>query len=138
MRTTRSGTNRPGGCKSPRQRIGSKACLLITEKKGLTLSMTTYGGNSYNGHLLNEAKEKAEKNIRRTINKILADRGFRKHDVENAEVLISCTQRLRRHLKKALRRRQAIELWIGHMKQEGQLDRYHLKEQRGIRSMPSW
>lgn len=46
--------------------FGSKACLVITEKKGLALSMTTHGGNPYDGHLLKEAKD-------------------------NAEVLISCT-----------------------------------------------
>lgn len=111
--------------------FGSKACLLITEKKGVALSMTTHGGNPYDGHLLLEAKENGEKNTRRAIDRILVDRGFRGHAVENAEVLISCTGGLPRHLKRALRRRQAIEPWIGHMKQEGKLGRCHLKGQVG-------
>ncbi|MBS3902866.1 MAG: hypothetical protein KGZ30_00610, partial [Anaplasmataceae bacterium] len=32
-----------------------------------------------------------------------------------------------KHLKRALRRRQAIEPWIGHMKQDGKLGRCYLK-----------
>lgn len=111
--------------------FGSKACLLITEKRGLALSMTAHEGNPYDGHLLQEAKEKAEKNTRKAIERILLDRGFRGHTVENAEVLVSYTRGLVRHLKKALRRRQAIKQRIGHMKQEGRLDRCYLKGRIG-------
>lgn len=111
--------------------FGSKACLLITEKRGIALSMTAHGGNPYDGHLLLEAKQRAERNTGKAIERVLVDRGFRGHEVENAQVLVSYTRGLTQHLKKALRRRQAIEPWIGHMKQEGKLDRCHLKGQIG-------
>lgn len=93
--------------------------------------MTTHPGNPYDGHLLAEAKERSEGNIRTVIEKMLVDRGFRGHEVENAQILISYTKGLTKHLRGALRRRQAIEPWIGHMKQEGKLDRCYLKGQVG-------
>lgn len=107
--------------------FGSKACLVVSEKKGLVLSMTTHPGNPYDGHLLVEAKKRSEKNTRTIIERMLVDRGFRGHEVENAQILISYTKGLTKHLRKALRRRQAIEPWIGHMKQDGKLDRCYLK-----------
>ncbi len=107
--------------------FGAKACLVVTEKSGLALSMTTHLGNPYDGHLLADSKRKAEKNTNITIERMLVDRGFRGHDVTDAQVLVSYTKGLPRGLKRALRRRQAIEPWIGHMKQDGKLGRCYLK-----------
>lgn len=44
--------------------FGSKACLVVTEQKGIALSMTTHLGNPYDGHLLAESKRKAEINAK--------------------------------------------------------------------------
>lgn len=107
--------------------FGSKANIILTEQKGIVLSMTTHLGNPYDGHLLAQSKRNAETNGQTTIKRILVDRGFRGHEVEDAEVLVSYTKGLSKHLKRALRRRQAIEPWIGHMKQDGKLGRCHLK-----------
>lgn len=107
--------------------FGSKACLVVTEQKGIALSMTTHAGNPYDGHLLAESKRKAEINAQTTIKRLLVDRGFRGHEVNDAEVLVSYTRGLSKSLKKALRRRQAIEPWIGHMKHDGKLGRCYLK-----------
>jgi transposase, IS5 family len=107
--------------------FGSKTCLVVTEQKGLALSMTTHLGNPYDGHLLAESKRQAEINAKTTIKRMLVDRGFRGHEIVDAEVLISYTRGLPKGLKIALRRRQAIEPWIGHMKQDGKLGRCYLK-----------
>ena len=107
--------------------FGSKVCLVVTEKTGLALSMKTHLGNPYDGHLLAESKCQAEINAATTINRILVDRGYRGHDVLDAEVLVSYTRGLPPNLKKALRRKQAIEPHIGHMKQDGKLGRCYLK-----------
>lgn len=107
--------------------FGSKACLVVTEQKGIALSMTTHLGNPYDGHLLAASKRKAEINAKATIKRILVDRGFRGHEVNDAEVLVSYTRGLPKGLKIALRRRQAIEPWIGHMKHDGKLGRCYLK-----------
>jgi hypothetical protein len=45
--------------------------------------------------------------------------------------LISRTKGLAPSLKKALKRRQAIEPWIGHMKSDGKLGRCYLKGANG-------
>lgn len=107
--------------------FGSKACLVVTAQKGLALSMTTHVGNPYDGHLLGESKRKAENNAKTTITRMLVDRGFKGHGVTDAEILVSYTRGLPKGLKIALRRRQAIEPWIGHMKHDGKLGRCHLK-----------
>jgi len=107
--------------------FGSKASIVLTEQKGIVLSMITHPGNPYDGHLLAESKQRAETNSQTAIKRILVDRGFRGHDVTDAEVLVSYTKGLPKSLKRALRRRQAIEPWIGHMKHDGKLDRCYLK-----------
>jgi len=111
--------------------FGAKACLVVTEKSGLALSIKTHHGNPYDGHLLAESKRDAEKNANTTIDRMLVDRGFRGHEVTDAQVLISYTRGLPRGLKRSLKRRQAIEPWIGHMKQDGMLNRCHLKGLEG-------
>ena len=89
--------------------------------------MTTHLGNPYDGHLLEESKKKSECNAKTIIERILVDRGFRGHGVQNAEVLASYTKGLPKKLKIALRLRQAIEPWIEHVKHDGKLGRCYLK-----------
>src|SRR3989344_2823237 len=89
--------------------------------------MITHLGNPYDGSLLLQAKIQAERNTGAQIDRILVDRGYRGHEVTDAQVLVSYTRGLPKELKKALKRRQAIEPWIGHMKQDGRLSRCHLK-----------
>ena len=56
------------------------------------------------------------------------DRGYRGHKVKDTKVFISGQKRdVTRSIKKALKRRSAIEPEIGHMKNDGRLDRCYLK-----------
>ena len=56
------------------------------------------------------------------------DRGYRGHKVKDTKVFISGQKRgVIRSIKKALKRRSAIEPEIGHMKNDGRLDRCYLK-----------
>ncbi len=56
------------------------------------------------------------------------DRGCRGHEVKDTKVFISGQKRgVTRSIKKALKRRSAIEPEIGHMKNDGRLDRCYLK-----------
>lgn len=111
--------------------FGAKACLVVTEKTGLALTLTTHVGNPYDGHLLEEALCKAEGVTGVEIKRVLVDLGFRGHEVKNKQVLVSRTKGLDPKLKKALKRRQAIEPWIGHMKSDGKLGRCYLKGPTG-------
>lgn len=87
--------------------FGAKACLIVTEKRGLALSLTTHIGNPYDGHLLAEALQKAENISGVEIERVLVDLGFRGHGVMGKRVLISRTRGLAPALKNALKRRQA-------------------------------
>ena len=111
--------------------FGAKACLVVSEKKGLALTLTTHVGNPYDGHLLRGALSKAEGVTGVEIKRVLVDLGFRGHGITEKQVLISRTKGLAPSLKKALKRRQAIEPWIGHMKSDGKLGRCYLKGTRG-------
>lgn len=107
--------------------FGAKTCIVVTKKKGLALAMTTHVGNPYDGHLLEEAISKAELESGRKVQQVLLDKGYRGHGMEGIQVLISGRRGLPPHLKKTLKRRSAIEPWIGHMKHDGKLDRCYLK-----------
>ena len=56
------------------------------------------------------------------------DRGYHGHEVKDTKVFISGQKRgVTRSIKKALKRRSVIEPEIGHMKNDGRLDRCYLK-----------
>ena len=61
------------------------------------------------------------------------DRGYRGHDETEATVYISGQKRgiKTQRLKRSLKRRQAIEPVIGHLKSDGLLDRNYLKGAQG-------
>ena len=61
------------------------------------------------------------------------DRGYRGHDETEATVYISRQKRgiKTQRLKRSLKRRQAIEPVIGHLKSDGLLDRNYLKGTQG-------
>jgi len=108
--------------------FGCKVSLLTTHKEGLLLYSEAVHGNPYDGHVLKQAVEKAEQISGRPIESIFVDKGYRGHSVEGKEVLISGQKKgITRSLKKAMKRRQAIEPHIGHMKKEGKMSRNYLK-----------
>ncbi len=68
------------------------------------------------------------------IDKVFADRGSRGHDYEGeAEDHLAGKKKIPRTLKKWLKRRNAIESIIGHLKSANGLDRNYLKEKEGER-----
>ncbi|MGR3912839.1 MAG: hypothetical protein QRY71_06010 [Candidatus Rhabdochlamydia sp.] len=78
------------------------------------MSLKAYPRALYDGHLLKPAKKSGEENSSAPIKRILIDLGVKKHGVDDEEVLISRTKKLFPYQKKFLKRRQAIEPWIGH------------------------
>lgn len=111
--------------------FGAKTSLVVTEKKGLAMALMTHEGNPFDGHLLEPALEKAEKLSGKEIKRVLVDKGYKGHGIKDKQVLISGTKGLEPALKRALKRRQAIEPWIGHMKSDGKLGRCYLKGRVG-------
>jgi transposase, IS5 family len=108
--------------------FGCKVSLVITHKEGLALSAQAIHGNPYDGHTLDKVLKDSERLSGRTIKEAFVDKGYRGHSVKNTEIHISGKKRgLTRWLYAKIKRRQAIEPHIGHMKNEGKLGRNYLK-----------
>ena len=112
--------------------FGCKASLVLTHKKGLVLSCEAHHGNPFDGHTLKQALFDAEANSGKRVKRTFVDKGYRGHKIKDKEVFISgAKKRLSPHFKKLLKRRQAIEPIIGHMKADGKLGRNYLKGHLG-------
>jgi transposase, IS5 family len=119
--------------------FGIKVGLAITEKQGLIVGARTFPGNPYDGHTLAEQLEQTSILLQDVpsaprVKTALVDLGFRGVDAELAPVelvhrgkskTLSDTQR------RWLKRRQAIEPIIGHVKQDHGMRRCWLKGQTG-------
>lgn len=117
--------------------FGVKASIAVTHKSGLMVGARTFPGNPYDGHVLNQQLEQTSillEDIGRRPKEVIVDLGYRGVDADNPGVEIihrgkykSLTARQRRWLK----RRQAIEPAIGHLKSDHRMDRCHLRGQLG-------
>ena len=111
-----------------RYEFGAKVSLLVTHKQGLAVSSQAMHDNPYDGHTLQKTIEHGQKIAKTRFKRIFADRGYRGHDaVGDVEVVLAHQKKLTPSLKKALKRRNAIEPHIGHMKNDGRLGRNWLK-----------
>jgi IS5 family transposase len=119
--------------------FGVKVSLAITEKQGLIVGARAFPGNPYDGHTLAEQLEQSSillQDLPGTPQPktILVDLGFRGVDVKVSSVHLihrgkhkTLTSTQRRWLK----RRQAIEPIIGHVKHDHGMRRCWLKGQTG-------
>lgn len=119
--------------------FGVKTSLAITEKHGLIVGARTFTGNPYDGHTLAEQLEQTRILLESVPGEpkpgtVLVDLGYRGVDAEVAPAklvhrgkykTLSAVQR------RWLKRRQAIEPIIGHLKQDHGLKRCWLKGQTG-------
>ena len=84
-------------------------------------------GNPYDGHTLAAQIAQTERITGVAIERAYVDRGYRGHDADRARVFISRQKRgLTPTIRRELRRRNAVEPVIGHMKADGLLDRNFL------------
>lgn len=118
--------------------FGCKAHVVTTSRRNWVLSLDAEhgdGGAPYDGSTLKNSLHQAEENVGLPIEEACVDRGFRGsgHHPENVNVLISGRRGLPERLKKLLRRRNAIEPVISHVKKEHGLDRNYLKGKEGDR-----
>jgi len=117
--------------------FGVKASIAVTHKQGLIVGARTFPGNPYDGHILAAQLEPTNILLEDTGAKprhVFVDLGYRGVDGDNPDVQIihrgkakSLTPPQRRQLK----RRQAIEPTIGHLKQDHRMQRCWLKGQIG-------
>ncbi len=117
--------------------FGVKASIAVTHKSGLMVGARTFPGNPYDGHILHEQLEQTGillEDVGITPKQVVVDLGYRGVDQDNPGVEIihrgkyrSLTEPQRRWLK----RRQAVEPAIGHLKSDHRMDRCRLRGATG-------
>ena len=117
--------------------FGVKASIAVTHRSGLVVGARTFPGNPYDGHILSAQLEQTGillEDVGRTPKEVIVDLGYRGVDRDNPDVEVihrgkykSLTAQQRRWLK----RRQAVEPAIGHLKSDHRMDRCWLQGQLG-------
>ncbi len=89
------------------------------------LGIRALPGNPYDGHTLAAQIAQVERLTGERVERAYVDRGYRGHDADRARVFISRQRRdgLTPTIRRELRRRNAVEPAIGHMKSDGLLER---------------
>jgi transposase, IS5 family len=106
-----------------RYEFGSKVSLSITHKgAGIVTGCEALSGAPYDGHTLKKALDLSEQITGVKVKRAFVDKGYKGHGIEDTEVFISGQRKnITPSIKKQLKRRQAIEPHIGHMKQSCKL-----------------
>ncbi len=109
--------------------------MATTNRSHLLLGGMALAGNLDDGHTLKPAPDQVRRLTGRSIDEGFVDRGDRGHGESEASVYRSGQRRgiVTRRLKKCLRRRQAIEPVIGHLKSDGHLGQNGLRGMEGDR-----
>ena len=113
--------------------FGVKSAVVVAHKSGLMLGAKTFPGNSYDGHTLNAILQQSAKltqDARVTLRQVVVDLGFRGVDADHPDKQIIHRGKIKsmnQQQKGWLRRRQAIEPAIGHLKLDNRMDRCWLQ-----------
>ena len=113
--------------------FGVKSAVVVSHKHGLILGARTFPGNPYDGHILSAVLEQATNLLQDhsvKLKQIVVDLGFRGVDADNPDKQIIHRGRyksLSPQQKGWLRRRQAVEPAIGHLKSDHRMDRCWLQ-----------
>jgi IS5 family transposase len=127
-----------GKAKQPYE-FGVKVGIASTLKGNLIVGARAFHGNPYDGHTLTEQLEQATILMQDSDAKpatAFVDLGYRGVDADNPDVHIvhrGKAKRISEQERKLLRRRQAIEPIIGHLKADHRMGRCHLKGEQGDR-----
>ena len=117
--------------------FGVKVGIASTFKGNLIVGARAFHRNPYDGHTLNEQLEQATilmQDCAPAPDTVFVDLGYRGVDADNPQMRIvhrGKPKRLTALERKQLKRRQAIEPIIGHLKADHRMDRCHLKGEDG-------
>lgn len=113
--------------------FGVKAGVTVTNKSNFVIGARSFPGRPYDGHTLESCLEQAEEISGVKVEEAFVDLGYRGAEVEEVNVYKARQKRgiNTRRLKRALKRRNAIEPIIGHMKNDGLFGRNYLKGSQG-------
>ena len=111
--------------------FGVKVGIAVTASQGLIVGARSFAGNPYDGDTLAEQIEQARTLMQDTgasPKVAITDLGYRGREVEGVQILHrGKAKSLTRRQWRWIKRRQAVEPVIGHLKQEHRLDRSWLK-----------
>ena len=113
--------------------FGVKTGIVTTHKSNFVVGIKALPGNPYDGHTLTTSLDQVEKIIGLRPNDSYVDLGYRGHNETQTNVHIARTKTATKTiaLRRDMRRRNAIEPIIGHMKSDGLLGRNYLKGSLG-------
>jgi transposase, IS5 family len=114
--------------------FGVKVGLVTTNKESFVLAAASLPGNPYDGHTLQTCLDQAQRTSGVAAKEVFVDKGYKGHGctTQTCKVFISGSKRgITPSIHKRLKRRNAIEPVIGHMKSDGRLSRNFLKGSHG-------
>ena len=112
--------------------FGIKVGVVSTNKESFVIGMKSLPGNPYDGHTLKTSLAQVERLTGTLPREAYVDRGYKGHGVDGATIWIAGAKRgVTASIKKKLKRRNAVEPVIGHMKNDGRLGRNFLKGEAG-------
>jgi IS5 family transposase len=117
--------------------FGVKASIAVTHQSGLMVGARSFPGNPYDGHILSAQLEQTRillEDVGKIPKQVVVDLGFRGVDHDNPGVQIihrGKHKSLSKQQRRWLKRRQAVEPAIGHLKSDHRMDRCWLQGQLG-------
>ena len=115
-----------------RYEFGVKVSIATTNRCNLVVGAQSLPGNPHDGHTLKQALQQVERLSGQRPERCYVDLGYRGHDVDYVTVFKARQKRGVTHsIRRELKRRNAIEPIIGHMKNDGLMGRNHLKGTQG-------
>jgi transposase, IS5 family len=110
--------------------FGVKVGIVSTSKESFVLAAKSLPGNPYDGHTLQACIDQAARVSGIAPSEAYADRGYKGHgcNTDSFKVWISGSKRgVTPAIERKLKRRNAVEPVIGHLKSDGRLARNFLK-----------
>lgn len=121
-----------------RYEFGVKTSIATTNErtKGgqFVLGAMALPGNPYDGHILASQIDQVAKLTGTTVRRAYVDRGYRGHRIEREglDITLSQTRGIKSPtIRREMRRRSGIEPVIGHLNEDGHLERNHLAGPEG-------
>lgn len=114
--------------------FGVKVGIVSTSKERFVIGAKALPSNPYDGHTLKECLEQAQRIAQASTHEADADRGYRGHGCGSTclKVWLAGAKRgVTAAIQRKLKRRNAIEPVIGHMKSDGRLARNFLQGEQG-------
>ncbi|WP_330462236.1 IS5 family transposase [Xanthomonas nasturtii] len=115
--------------------FGVKVGIAVSARKGLIVGARSFPGNPYDGDTLAEQLEQTRgllQDVNVTPQVAIVDLGYRGREVDGVQILHrGKAKTLTRRQWSWIKRRQAVEPVIGHLKQDCRLNRCYLKGAQG-------